>query len=187
MDRFLDPSVEKFLISSEVADSISRNVLFRTRVLIKEYITVVAFHLLNLFYGDPFIRRRLSKPRWPAAHGANRPERFSSQMVGIHVRNSAESRYRNPKDKDTLNDLIRLQRSFPGRTLVWFGEHTQYTQFVDRNSSILSELRINLRFQAAAGFADAASEALSCDFWFQRWGGGIGAAILFSSIPYLMI
>lgn len=183
---FLDRGVELIPKDSDSTVSEIENLLFEELVHNKRDITVPSLQLLNQIFSNQQFLKRLSKPYWRAFNEPS-AKTSSKTLVGIHVRHSASASFRNPDDEQTLRDLLRLRELIPDAEIVWFGEASHYQKFIEKHSLILAQYGVGLSRQNSHNFADAAVEALGCNFWFQRWGGGIGAAIWFSPIPYLMI
>lgn len=107
--------------------------------------------------------------------------------IGLHVRTSMNQKHRNPKIRRVLKDIYVLSRAFPQARIKIFGDEG----VMDLISSALAQKRkyrdIELEFQKSKSYSEAFFESLECDFWFQRDGGGIGVASVFSRTPYLLI
>lgn len=116
-----------------------------------------------------------------------REKQTGPALIGFGVRHSSGDEFRNPPDILTLRDLKALSTAFPGCTIRWFGEKDHYLRFQEDHRTELARHSIRLEFQRSQEYFEALLEAKLMDFWFQRWGGGISVAPLFSNIPYKII
>ena len=116
-----------------------------------------------------------------------REKQTGPTLIGFGVRHSSGDEFRNPPDKLILRDLKALSAAFPGCTIRWFGEKDHYSEFQEDHSVDLARHSVRLEFQKSQEYFEALLEAKLMDFWFQRWGGGISVAPLFSNIPYKII
>lgn len=106
-------------------------------------------------------------------------------FVGVHLRTSNHNLDRNPNFRKVYEDLLDLGKAFPGHKIKIFSQPipTYFKTLQDK----LYDDGIEIVFQSAKNYLDAIKEALECDFWFQRLGGGMSVPILYSAMPYLFI
>lgn len=124
---------------------------------------------------------------WPYRWFGPREKQAGPTLIGFGVRHSYHDEFRNPPDKLILQDLKALSTAFPGCTIRWFGERDHYSEFQENHRVDLAGHSVRLEFQKSHEYFEALLEAKLMDFWFQRWGGGISVAPLFSKIPYKII
>jgi hypothetical protein len=108
-------------------------------------------------------------------------------IIGLHVRNSSNQKHRNPKTRRVLKDIEILNQVFPDAEMRIFGDISVMQNFSVDEAANNYPTKIEIQFQESDTFSNAFFESLECDFWFQRDGGGIGVASVFSSTPYLLI
>jgi hypothetical protein len=162
------------------------SIVFSNRVSNHLDVSVPALQLLILMDRNTIPDKAQRSPTWPIDIENNLTPK-TRPTVGIHVRRSRHAEFRNPSNYLTFRDIKRLATLFQNCDLIWFGEFDHYLSFQEIYRRHLDEAKIKLRFQENRGFSRVALEALRCDFWFQRWGGGIGAVHWFWDTPYLMI
>jgi hypothetical protein len=191
IDRFLSSSV---LLRSEASASvgIEDHVLLSNRVLQGRDISAVAIQIM----GRLFQSRRLNPLRIaPDLSMIVGPERGTTQVeskfsdvtgIGYHVRFSKHDLNRNPNLHLAAEDCLALMKTFPKSQIVWFGEREQFDNVSEKFKQD-SEFVARVTYQESKSFEEAVVEAHYQDFWFQRFGGGIGAPLIFGTKPYLVL
>ncbi len=162
------------------------HVCFDSMVRGRKDTSIPSFLLTGAIFKDARLNPRGIAPYLPIS-SAHQDQENRKTVVGIHVRASAVSPDRNPPHRRTFLDLQRISALFPSCEIVWFGDFDDYKRFERRYGKEVRDRNVTFRYQQAKNFIEAAMEAQISDFWFQRWGGGIGTILWFSEIPYLMI
>ncbi len=183
--NFLSKQVS-ILSQAQLDDFSADSIVFNSRVCNNLDVSVPAFQLLALINMKKNQLIAPQAPIWPIEIRKESAKQ-NGPIVGIHVRRSPHALFRNPSDKLTIRDIKKLSKLIVNAQLRWFGELEHFISFTEKYSRKLTRSRVRLTYQESRGFSRAALEALGCDFWFQRWGGGIGAALWFWHTPYLMI
>ena len=166
-------------------------VVLQRRVEKNRDVSGPALLLISLLYSSKVINPSGIKPAFPGPSVPGRSEipirpRLEVRKVGFHVRDSGSNTFRNPDISSIISDFTNLTENFPNAQIVWFGEEGQFLKFLNLASDFgLDQNRVV--YQESKGFAEAAREVLTVDFWFQRFGGGIGAVAYFSELPYLFL
>lgn len=168
--------------------------LFLTQVRQNKDITLPAARLLSMAHASKLLNPQGLKPRLTRKMSSGRLTNSlvgssvpaDALKLGMHFRLSPFSKWRNPESKLVFKDVGLLLTLFPSYKLVWFGEKEGFDAFMNDSKTHTLDLS-RVVYQSATSFVDACHEALSMDFWFQRFGGGIGYAVLISEIPYLVI
>lgn len=107
------------------------------------------------------------------------------EYVGLHIRGTRHNLNRNSGYWQTKQDIKDLCRTYPFLVVRIFSKP---------RPSFLEPLVLELRSQGLAvehqhsdGFTDTLQEILGADFWFQRRGGGVAVAPIYSKMPYVML
>lgn len=191
INRFLSSSV---LLRSEasVAVGIGHHILLSNRVVQGRDVSAVAIQIV----GRLFQSRRLNPRRiTPDLSMVIDPEHETTQVenrfsevtgIGYHVRFSKHDLDRNPNLNLAAEDCLALMKIFPQSQIVWFGEREQFDNVREKLQQD-SEFVSRVTYQASESFEEAVVEAHNLDFWFQRFGGGIGAPLIFGTKPYLVL
>lgn len=114
------------------------------------------------------------------------------KFVAIHVRFGKWDPTRDTNIADLRLDIKLINKNFPGHDIVIFSSRKEllkifkesfgkeYPNHVDFNG-------ITIRPQRNDGFLHALVEISESSFYFQRLGGGMAVAAIYSSIPYLIL
>ncbi len=114
------------------------------------------------------------------------------KFVAIHVRFGKWDPARDTNVSALRSDIKLINKNFPGYDIVIFSSRRElrkifeeafgkeYPNPVDFNG-------ITIRPQRNDGFLLALVEISECSFYFQRLGGGMSVAAIYSSIPYLIL
>lgn len=188
ISNFVRSGIDTKKSSSITDEELSRSIL-RNRISGQRDITGPSLYLLSLIYlsktlNPSGIPPLISRDMESGPSHTNQP--INVGRIGFHVRSSNENVFRNPKLSSVLSDFLVLRAAFPRAEILWFGEKVKFDEFL----LLLAEGRTFTTpplFQKSHSFPEAVIEALSVDFWYQRFGGGIGAISLFSTLPYLIL
>jgi hypothetical protein len=110
--------------------------------------------------------------------------------VAWHVRKASYDSRRNLTSSSIQSDFEILQKSFPGHSIMLISDSAGLEDaFLALTGSREIKTRkvrgTPLLAQPVPGFQNAIPAVLAANFYFQRGGGGIGIASMFSSVPYL--
>ncbi len=184
LHREISTKNSKSVTNAELTHSV-----FRARIREQRDTTGPSLYLLSLIYLSKNLNPNRLRPLIARDIGV-RPstaiEKGLVKRIGFHVRGSNANVFRNPELSTTLNDFLALTEEFPSAEVIWFGERAKFDEFLEMlaEGQMLTSPPI---FQKSGSFPEAISEALSMDFWYQRFGGGIGAISLFTTLPYLIL
>jgi hypothetical protein len=142
-----------------------------------------AFTLTSLIYDSKTLNPFGIPPILDREIQSNRSHNFD-RVIGFAVRNSEFGKWRNPPSTLVLRDLKNLLSISANSKVIWFGDEKQFSCMSIHFPREIAEGRLD--FQKSKDFVGAFRESLTCDFWFQRWGGGINLGPIFSATPYLM-
>lgn len=140
-----------------------------------------------------FLDLLISKYRW------NIPDNFllesrikgtSSPYIAWHVRLASYDDRRNFTLATITNDFKVLQKRFPGYAVMLISDSAGLEKaFHALTGSSEPKTRnvggTKVLAQPIPGYQNAIPVVLGASFYFQRGGGGIGVAAIFSSIPYI--
>ncbi len=106
------------------------------------------------------------------------------RFIGYPLRRSNSDPARNTVKRMFLEDIKTLRANYPRHTIKLFG-------FEDEVDFFLKVLRSDglspkVVPQSSLSFADAIREALDCDLWVQRLGGGMAVAVFFSELRFVI-
>lgn len=190
LTSLLDPKVRFLLAKSKNADK-DCDFMFERYASNRATPFAPALFTLSLLYKSQVINPLRYEPSLPGVNGAPPREISKAKInevrkVGFHVRSSDYSVERNPDPRIVRKDLASLLDIFPNAQIVWFGDRQEYEKLLTvlRGTNERTE---RLTFQKATSYKDAIAETTKLDFWFQRFGGGIGASVLFSKVPYMIV
>jgi hypothetical protein len=112
---------------------------------------------------------------------------FRGRRIAFHFRKSSNDLRRNSKIDDVLLDLKIIASEFPNSTVTVFSneeglDYLWKTLFVSTHVEGVIIVK-----QTSRNFVDAIQEVLSHDIYFQRRGGGMAVAAIFSNMPYLIL
>jgi hypothetical protein len=191
IQRFLSPSVllrTELSIACEAEDYL----LFSHRVIHGLDISAVAIQFMGRLFRNRKLNPRRISPIYQSFAEADQPTKVGKTTskaiasIGYHVRFSKHALDRNPSSDLAAEDCTALMKAFPGSQIVWFGEREQFDKVRSRFLPN-SDFSRRVSYQESSSFDDAVVEAFAKDFWFQRFGGGIGAPLIFGSKPYLVL
>ena len=142
-----------------------------------------------------FLDLLITKYKWPI------PDSFllrvgtsdtSEPYIAWHVRKASYDSRRNLTSTSIQNDFETLQKSFPGHSIMLISDSAGLEDaFLALTGSRETKTRkvrgTPLLAQPVPGFQNAIPAVLAASFYFQRGGGGIGIAPMFSSVPYLIL
>jgi len=105
-----------------------------------------------------------------------------TNFIGYPLRRSSTDSSRNTRTKTFLRDIKTLRANYPQYKIKLFG----FEDEVDYFSKLLDSegLYSGVVPQNATTFVDAVREALCCDLWVQRLGGGMAVAVFFSELSF---
>ena len=140
-----------------------------------------------------FLDLLITKYKWPL------PDSFllrvgtsdtSEPYIAWHVRKATYDSRRNLTSSSVQNDFETLKKKFPDHSIMLISDSAGLEDaFLALTGSRKTEARIlrgvRILPQPVPGFQNAIPAVLGASFYFQRGGGGIGIAPMFSSIPYL--
>jgi hypothetical protein len=107
-----------------------------------------------------------------------------TRLIGYPLRRSSSDPARNTVIRMFLHDIRTLRANYPEHTVKLFG-------FEDEVNFFLGVLETNglspkVVPQSASSFVDAIREALHCELWVQRLGGGMAVAVFFSELKFII-
>jgi hypothetical protein len=186
----LDPKVRFSLAKSKDADK-DCDFMFEGYASNRATPFAPALFTLSLLFKSKVINPLRYEPSLPGVNVASSREISKAKIhevrkVGFHVRSSDRAVERNPDPRIVQDDLVCLLDIFPNAQIVWFGDRGEYEKLLTSLCET-NELTERLSFQESSSYKDAIAEITKLDFWFQRFGGGIGANVLFSKVPYLIV
>lgn len=114
-------------------------------------------------------------------------DRTTRLRIGMSVRNQKYSTFRNPPEDTVLLDVLSVCINFPVSDIVWFGDKEQFSRVFVQVQSELLRRECALVYQNSTDYYSAIEEALACDAWIQRLGGGMSVPIIFGQKPYAII
>jgi hypothetical protein len=176
-------------ISSSVTEEELDFCVFRDRIRNQSDIAGPSLLLLSLIFLSKILNPDRLRPliwRESEKRSSSKIVTTCVQRIGFHVRASDENVFRNPELKTVLADFLALSKAFPSAEVIWFGEKAKFDEFL-RFLAKSEKIVPPPIFQKSGSFPDAIIEAVSMDFWYQRFGGGIGASSLFTTLPYLIL
>ncbi len=116
----------------------------------------------------------------------------NAPYVAWHVRRALWGKVRDTADKSIVADFLELRILFPHHEIVILSsaDGIEHALSLLVKSGLVSEMQacgLRVCGQPESGFENAVRCLLGADFYFQRLGGGIGQAAVFSTVPYLYI
>lgn len=140
-----------------------------------------------------FLDLLISKYEW------NIPEDFllgsnssdtSRPYIAWHLRMATYDARRNLTASGIKNDFKVLQKRFPEHSIMLisdsFGLENAFHALTGSSETKTRKVQgTKVMAQPMPGFQNAVSAVLGASFYFQRGGGGIGVAAIFSAIPYI--
>ena len=140
-----------------------------------------------------FLDLLVTKYKWPV------PDSFllglgtsdtSVPYIAWHVRKASYDSRRNLTPSSILDDFEILKKKFPGHAIMLIsdsaGLEDAFLALTGSRETRARKVRgVQLLPQSVPGFQNAIPAILAASFYFQRGGGGIGIAPMFSSVPYL--
>lgn len=110
--------------------------------------------------------------------------------IAWHVRKASYDSRRNLTSSSVQNDFEILKKKFPNHSIMLISDSAGLEDaFLALTGSRETKERlvrgVRIIPQPASGFQNAIPSVLEASFYFQRGGGGIGIASMFSLIPYL--
>ena len=140
-----------------------------------------------------FIHLLIIKYKWPIPAGFLLEAKNSKPTFRYVAWNIRKSIWANHRDTDT-NSLIRdfreIRKLYPAHSIMILSnrEGTAFAAAeLDKSDPTFADLlaRGLVILQPNDGFLGGINWVLNSDFYFQRSGGGMGVAAIFSSIPYV--
>ena len=112
--------------------------------------------------------------------------------VAWHIRRSSTGPERNTTDGAIMSDFLQLREAFPRHSIMLFSTPNgviDALQILSAEGLISDMEREGLAVvgQPETGFVSAIPWILGADFYFQRFGGGMGIVPIYSTMPYLQI
>ena len=140
-----------------------------------------------------FLDLLITKYKWPV------PDSFllrlgtsdtSEPYIAWHVRKASYDSRRNLTPSSVQDDFEILKKKFPDHSIMLISDSAGLEDaFLALTGSRETKARkvrgVQLLPQPVPGFQNAIPAILAASFYFQRGGGGIGIAPMFSSVPYL--
>ena len=140
-----------------------------------------------------FLDLLITKYKWPI------PDSFllragtsdtSEPYIAWHVRKASYDSRRNLTSSSVQDDFEILRKRFPNYSIMLISDSTGLEDaFLALTGSRETKTRkvrgTPLLAQPVPGFQNAIPAVLAANFYFQRGGGGIGIAPIFSSMPYI--
>ena len=190
LTNLLDPKVQ-FSLSNSIEAEKECAFMFERYASNRTTPFAPALFTLSLLYKSKVINPLRYKPSLPGANVTNSRQISEAKIhevrkVGFHVRSSDRAVERNPDSRIVRDDLVCLLDTFPNAQIVWFGDRGEYEKLLTSLCET-NEITERLTFQESKSYKEAIAEITKLDFWFQRFGGGIGASVLFSKVPYLIV
>lgn len=116
----------------------------------------------------------------------------SAPYVAWHVRKALWGEDRDTVDESIVADYSELRTLFPRHEILILSSKNgvEYALGVLARSGLADEIEaggLRVYGQPEDRFINAVKYLLGAEFYFQRTGGGIGQAAVFSSVPYLYI
>lgn len=108
-------------------------------------------------------------------------------LIGVAVRQAGNQQERNPDLLLVAKDIELLMKKFPEAKIKIFTDSQHLEQVLVSLQNVLPHFAEIITGQSSKSFETAFGEALACDLWIQRDGGGIGMAPTFSNRPYIFI
>lgn len=114
----------------------------------------------------------------------------SEPYIAWHVRKASYDSKRNLTSSSVQDDFEVLRKRFPDYAVMFISDSAGLEDaFLALTGSRETKARkvrgIQLLAQPVPGFQNAIPAVLAANFYFQRGGGGVGIAPMFSSVPYL--
>ncbi len=114
------------------------------------------------------------------------------QYIAWHVRKASYDNRRNLTSISIKSDFEILQKRFPNHAIMLISDSAGLEDafLILTGSRDINPQKLNgvqILPQPEPGFQNAIPAVLGAKFYFQRGGGGIGMAPMFSSVPYLYL
>ncbi len=116
----------------------------------------------------------------------------SEPYVAWHVRRALWDEVRDTSNESIMADFLELRTLFPRHEIVILSSANgiEDTLSLLVKSGLESEIQacgLRVYGQVESGFENAVRCVLGAEFYFQRRGGGVGQAAVFSTVPYVYI
>jgi len=142
-----------------------------------------------------FLDLLITKYRWPVPDSyllGKGTSDASEPYIAWHLRKATYDSRRNLTLSSVQSDFEILKKKFPEHSIMLISDSAgleeaflALTGSRETKTQIVSRVRIIP--QPVPGFQNAIPAVLEASFYFQRGGGGIGIAPMFSSIPYFIL
>jgi len=114
----------------------------------------------------------------------------SEPYIAWHIRLATYDDRRNFTSATMKSDFKELQKRFPGYQVMLIsdavGLESAFQALTGSSETKTRDVEgTQVIAQPKPGFQNAIPAALGAEFYFQRGGGGIGVAAIFSSVPYI--
>ena len=140
-----------------------------------------------------FLHLLIIKYEWPIPSGflleaKNRKQ--TVRYVAWNIRKSIWAKHRDTDKNSLIRDFREIRKLYPAHSIIILSnkEGIDFAAAeLDKSDPSFADLlaRGIVILQPNDGFLGGITWILNSDFYFQRSGGGMGAAAIFSSIPYV--
>ena len=188
LNDFLDKKI-KYTYSNIVANTS----LPEKKISLDPTLGTLHLGLLSFYENAPhFLQTLVSKYKYavPNKFKIQESERVGRHYITWNIRKSIWVKKRDSTRNSIQLDFDELQRLFPDHDIKILS-NLEGLNFVYETlfNTFPKEIRLEngnfLKPQENLGFRFAVQELLGSDFYFQRSGGGLMAAAIFSGVPYL--
>jgi len=146
-------------------------------------------------YSPYFLDLLITKYKWAVPEGFLlnvSTTNSSAPYIAWHVRKASYDSRRNFTSSSIKEDFEILRMRFPNYSIMLISdsaglEDAFFALTGSRETKALMMGGIQLLAQPIQGFQNAIPVVLAANFYFQRGGGGIGIAPIFSLVPYLIL